>query len=92
MALFSRVFEYLDLPVDIADPPHPVPLDPPPSAGEVRWDGVSFRYPDAHRPALTDIDLTVPAGSTLAIVGETARARRRWPRWCHGWPIRPPAG
>ena len=75
MALFSRVFEYLDLPVDIADPPHPVPLDPADVRGEVRWDGVSFRYPDAVRNALTDVELTVPAGTSLAIVGETGSGK-----------------
>jgi ATP-binding cassette subfamily B protein len=75
MALFSRVFEYLDLPVDIADPPSPVPLDPAAVRGEVRWEGVSFRYPDSRRPALTDVDLVVPAGTTLAVVGETGSGK-----------------
>ena len=70
MALFSRVFEYLDLPVDIDDPASPVPVDPAAVRGEVRFEHVGFRYPDGPRPALTDIDLTVPAGSSLA-------ARRR---------------
>jgi ATP-binding cassette subfamily B protein len=75
MALFSRVFEYLDLPVDIADPPSPVAFDPRRARGEVRWEGVSYTYPDADRPALTDVDLTVPAGTTLAIVGETGSGK-----------------
>jgi ATP-binding cassette subfamily B protein len=75
MALFSRVFEYLDLPVDITDPPQPVPLDPATVRGEVRWEGVSFSYPDADRAALSDIDLSVPAGATLAIVGETGSGK-----------------
>src|SRR3954447_19769887 len=75
MALFSRVFEYQDLPVDIADPPSPVALDPARVRGEVRWQHVGFTYPDAARPALTDVDLTVPAGSTLALVGETGSGK-----------------
>jgi ATP-binding cassette subfamily B protein len=75
MALFSRVFEYLDLPVEIADPPSPVPLDPAAVRGEVRWEGVSFTYPDAHRPALSGIDLAVPAGTTLAVVGATGSGK-----------------
>jgi ATP-binding cassette, subfamily B, bacterial len=75
MALFSRVFEYLDLPVDVTDPPHPVPLDPAAVRGEVRWEGVSFTYPDTDRPALRDVDLSVPAGTTLAIVGETGSGK-----------------
>jgi len=73
MALFSRVFEYLDLPVDIDDPAHPVPLDD--VRGEVRFAHVGFRYPDGHRDALDDVDLLVPAGATLALVGETGSGK-----------------
>jgi len=75
MALFSRVFEYLDLPVDIDDPAHPVPVDPAAVRGEVRFSSVGFRYPDGPRPALDDVDLTVPAGTTLALVGETGSGK-----------------
>ncbi|MGY1624465.1 ABC transporter ATP-binding protein [Geodermatophilus sp. SYSU D00965] len=75
MALFSRVFEYLDLPVEIDDPADPVPLDPAAVRGEVRFEGVSFTYPGGHRPALADVDLAVPAGTTLALVGETGSGK-----------------
>jgi ATP-binding cassette, subfamily B, bacterial len=75
MALFSRVFEYLDLPVEIDDPAHPVLLDPAAVRGEVRFEGVSFLYPEAARPALEGIDLAVPAGSTLALVGPTGSGK-----------------
>jgi ATP-binding cassette subfamily B protein len=75
MALFSRVFEYLDLPVDIDDPAAPVPVDPVAVRGEVRFEHVGFRYPDGPHAALTDIDVTVPAGTTLALVGETGSGK-----------------
>jgi ATP-binding cassette subfamily B protein len=75
MALFSRVFEYLDLPVDIDDPAAPVPVDPAAVRGEVRLEHVGFRYPDGARDALTDVDVTVPAGRTLALVGETGSGK-----------------
>jgi ATP-binding cassette subfamily B protein len=75
MALFSRVFEYLDLPVDIDDPACPVPVDPDAVRGEVRFEHVGFRYADGPRAALTDVDLTVPAGSTLALVGATGSGK-----------------
>ncbi|MGY1601855.1 ABC transporter ATP-binding protein [Geodermatophilus sp. SYSU D00815] len=75
MALFSRVFEYLDLPVDIADPADPVALDPAAVRGEVRLEGVGFTYPDAHRPALAGVDVTVPPGTTLALVGPTGSGK-----------------
>ncbi|MFQ1004319.1 ABC transporter ATP-binding protein [Modestobacter sp. SSW1-42] len=73
MALFSRVFEYLDLPVDIDDPASPVRLGA--VRGEVRFEHVGFRYPDGHRDALAGVDLTVPAGATLALVGETGSGK-----------------
>src|SRR3954464_13099782 len=75
MALFSRVFEYLDLPVDIDDPASPVPVDPAAVRGEVRFDHVGFRYPDGPHAALSDIDVTVPASSSLALVGATGSGK-----------------
>lgn len=74
-ALFSRIFEYLDLPVTIADPEHPVEIDPTRARGEVRFEHVSLRYDGADRDALTDIDLTVPAGASVAVVGATGSGK-----------------
>ena len=75
LALFARIFEYLDLPVDIDDPARPVDIDPARITGHVRFTGVSFTYPGADRPAVTGVDLDVPAGSTLALVGETGSGK-----------------
>ena len=75
LALFSRIFEYLDLPVDIDDPRDPVPVDPATVAGRVRFENVSFRYEGAHRNALDGIDLDVPAGAQVALVGETGSGK-----------------
>ena len=75
LALFARIFEYLDLPVEVADPAHPVELDPAQVTGHVRVEGVSFTYPGADRPALSRIDLDIPAGNTLALVGETGSGK-----------------
>src|ERR671911_438661 len=44
-ALFDRIFEYLDLPVEIADRPNAVRLDPKSVRGHVAFSQVSFRYP-----------------------------------------------
>src|SRR6202043_3868968 len=79
LELFGRIFEYLDLPVDIAEPEHPVAART--VRGEVRLDGVGFSYAGAgagagaDRPTLTGIDVTVPAGHSLAIVGETGSGK-----------------
>ncbi|MGW3988787.1 ABC transporter ATP-binding protein [Streptomyces sp. NPDC004830] len=73
LALFQRIFEYLDLPVDITERPDPVRLDR--VKGEIRFEGVSFGYGDKGGPILDGIDLTVPAGSSLALVGPTGAGK-----------------
>jgi ATP-binding cassette, subfamily B, bacterial len=73
-ALFERIFEYLDLRVDIAEREGPVALDPSSVRGEVAFENVSFAY-EPERPILRGIDISVPPGSTLAIVGETGAGK-----------------
>ena len=75
LALFARIFEYLDLPVEVDDPAHPVEIDPARVTGHVRFEDVSFAYPGTDRPAVSGINLDVPAGSTLALVGETGSGK-----------------
>jgi ATP-binding cassette subfamily B protein len=83
LELFGRIFEYLDLPTDIAESAHPVV--PAGIRGEVSLNDVSFSYAEpavagaaaasARGPALRGIDVTVPAGLSLAIVGETGSGK-----------------
>jgi ATP-binding cassette subfamily B protein len=79
MALFDRIFEYLDLPVDIVEKPDPVVLRPAEVLGEVQFEKVSFRYggngSGADAWTLRDIDLVVPAGTRTAVVGETGAGK-----------------
>lgn len=75
MALFSRVFDYLDLRPDVPEPEDPVHLDPATVRGDVRFERVGFRYPGADRDALTEVTLDVPAGSSLALVGATGSGK-----------------
>jgi ATP-binding cassette subfamily B protein len=77
LALFDRIFEYLDLPVDIVEKADPVQLRPEEVLGEVRFEGVSFKYAAERDGAwtLTDINLVVPAGTRTAIVGETGAGK-----------------
>ena len=44
--MFDRIFEYLDLPVDIVEAEHPVQLRADEVLGEVRFEHMSFRYGD----------------------------------------------
>ncbi|GAB3258737.1 ABC transporter ATP-binding protein [Kineosporia babensis] len=73
LELFGRIFEYLDLPVDVAESSNPVSLER--VRGELRLEAVSFAYPGAHRPTLSEIDVTVEPGRSLAIVGETGSGK-----------------
>ncbi|HZT88481.1 MAG TPA: ABC transporter ATP-binding protein [Stellaceae bacterium] len=67
-----RVFEVLDTEADLKDGWREFPAGG--VRGEVAWRGVSFRY-RAEAPVLHRIDLAVPAGSTIAIVGPTGAGK-----------------
>ncbi|MFF5253386.1 ABC transporter ATP-binding protein [Streptomyces leeuwenhoekii] len=73
LALFQRIFEYLDLPIDITERKDAVHLDR--IKGEVRFENVEFRYDDKSAPVLDGIDVTVPAGGSLAVVGPTGAGK-----------------
>ncbi|MFD6683689.1 ABC transporter ATP-binding protein [Micromonospora parva] len=75
LALFARIFEYLDLPVDVADPADPVRLDPARVRGHLRLEDVTFGYPGSDTTALAGITVDVPAGTSLALVGETGSGK-----------------
>lgn len=75
LALFSRIFEYLDMPVEIDDPADPQGLDRAATRGRVDFEDVSFRYDGSDRDALVGIDLSLPAGSKVAVVGATGSGK-----------------
>ncbi|MGD0197314.1 MAG: ABC transporter ATP-binding protein [Solirubrobacteraceae bacterium] len=75
LALFDRIFEYLDLPVDIEERPGAVELRPAELLGEVRLEDVGFRYTPDSSWTLQDVSLVVPAGTRTAIVGETGAGK-----------------
>src|SRR5919205_505517 len=75
LALFHRIFEYLDLEVDILDREDAVVLDPAAVRGDVRFEDVTFGYDADGPPTLDGIDLAVPAGARVAVVGETGSGK-----------------
>jgi ATP-binding cassette subfamily B protein len=75
LALFHRIFEYLDLPVDIAERPDPVDLARGTVRGEVRFEDVGFGYDPEAPTTLSGIELVVPPGARVAIVGETGSGK-----------------
>ena len=75
LALFARIFEYLDLPVEVGNPANPVPIDPARIGGHVRFEDVTFAYPDSATAAVAGVNLDIPQGTTLALVGETGSGK-----------------
>jgi ATP-binding cassette, subfamily B, bacterial len=71
LALFDRIFEYLDQPIEIEERPGARALV---EAGDVQFEHVSFRYGDGPW-TLADVSFTVPAGTTTALVGETGAGK-----------------
>src|SRR5712691_5747200 len=63
LALFDRVFEYLDLPIDLDEAPDAVTVPRSEMQGEVAFHQVAFRYADAPRPTLEGIDFVASPGS-----------------------------
>jgi ATP-binding cassette subfamily B protein len=75
LALFDRVFEYLDLPVDIDERPDAVALDRSDVRGRVEFDDVSFGYDPDAAPILEGISFVAEPGSKIAVVGETGSGK-----------------
>ncbi len=68
-----RIFELLDQPVDIQSPPDAKPMGE--WRGEIEYRNVSFIYPTSKAKTLIEVDLHVPAGSSLAVVGATGSGK-----------------
>jgi len=81
---FSGMYEhnlYLNNLVELMakQPSMPVPAEPKPVPqplrGEIRFENVTFAYPGAEKPALTDVSFTIQAGETLAVVGRNGAGK-----------------
>jgi ABC-type multidrug transport system fused ATPase/permease subunit len=78
MAALDKIFDLLDTEPDMVDAPGAI--DPGTLKGEIELDGVWFSYSDDSEPAddawaLRDVDLHVPPGQTLALVGATGAGK-----------------
>lgn len=72
MAMFTRIFEYYDLPVEIENAPDAV--TPASSDGSVAFSHVDFSY-DPERQILHDVSFTLKAGHSVAIVGPSGSGK-----------------
>ena len=73
MAVFSRVFEFLDLVPEVPEPENPREISV--ERADLQLSHVSYRYPDAEDLTLHDVTLSVPSGTTLALVGHTGSGK-----------------
>ena len=73
MAGGERIIGLLDMEVEVEDAPDS--RDIPSIRGEVRFEHVSFHYPEDAKPVLSDVDLIAPPGETVALVGETGAGK-----------------
>lgn len=73
MASAKRIFEFLDTEPEVADKPDAIEM--PRIKGDVQFEHVSFRYDPDELDVLHDINLHVPAGQTVAIVGPTGAGK-----------------
>jgi ATP-binding cassette, subfamily B, bacterial len=72
MAALDKIFELLDEEPDLTDKPDALEL--PRLRGEIEFDDVSFSY-DGENPALCELDLVIPPGQTVAMVGATGAGK-----------------
>jgi ATP-binding cassette subfamily B protein len=73
LALFQRIFEYLDLPTRVADRPGAPSLGS--VRGEIRFADVTFAYSSRSRPALNGIGFVVEPGQLVALVGSSGAGK-----------------
>jgi ATP-binding cassette subfamily B protein len=64
----QELFRFLELPTAVVDPPLPIAAPATLEQG-IRFENVTFRYPDSERASLRDLSLEIPAGKIVAIVG-----------------------
>ena len=68
----ERIFQVMDEPEDVKDAPGAVEL--PRGEGAIRFEGVTFEYLPG-RPVLDGVDLDIPAGRTVALIGHTGSGK-----------------
>ncbi|WP_202807121.1 ABC transporter ATP-binding protein [Sphingobium sp. DC-2] len=74
-ALFARVFDYLDRPVEIVERPDAIAVTPDHMRGAVTIENVTFAYEKGGEPTLRNVSIDIPAGSHVAIVGATGSGK-----------------
>jgi ATP-binding cassette subfamily B protein len=73
VSLFRRIFEYLDLPIQIAEPAHPTRIGAP--RGDLRFEAVSMSYQDGGPMTVEDLTFEAKPGQMVALVGPSGAGK-----------------
>ncbi len=73
MASGERILSLLAAPIEVSDSPDAQPIGE--IKGEISFEQVSFHYPDDDQPVLENINLHIPVGQTVALVGKTGAGK-----------------
>ena len=71
----GRVYEVIDCPLSITDPAEPQAIAPDAPRGEVSFEDVSFRYPDAEEDVVSGVSFTTHPGKMTALIGATGSGK-----------------
>ena len=72
MALFTRIFEYFDMPIEIKNSTNAI--KPTNAKGKIKFSNVSFAY-DSKSPILKNISFSLEKGKSIAIVGQSGAGK-----------------
>ncbi len=75
LLFLSNLFEFLDLEKQVVDPAQPVSMPDRPESVTLRCEALGFTYPGSAREALSGLNLTLPAGQIVAIVGDNGAGK-----------------
>ncbi len=75
LAGLDRVLDLLEEDTETAGSPDAIAIDPGTVRGEITFDQVGFRYPNSEQDVLESISFTVPAGTTVALVGRSGAGK-----------------
>lgn len=75
LALFDRIFQYLDLPIEIADRPGAITIPAAAIKGQIGFENVTFSYEPGITPAVQGVTFGADPGQLVALVGPSGAGK-----------------